>query len=245
MADPNDGEGQEGHEGEGQGGAIDESKIKGLLSALDKERRARREADSKLKKFDGVDIDALRKAAQDYETLKVEIEDRNRTAEERAAAAIQRERDASEKAKSELEQRLTEAVKARDEASAKLKRERIAASLRDAAVQLRVKPQFMDDVLLRSDYFDVVDDTTVVIDGDGHPVRSSVKAGEYKGAAEFLAELQQGAKRDWFEPNSGGGARAGRDIGAGVRAVSKDDEGGFLSNLKEIAAGKVKVEGSR
>lgn len=115
----------------------------------------------------------------------------------------------------------------------------IDGAIRDAAAKAGVRASAVEDVLLRGrTVFKLVDGKAVPMQGD-QPIFG--KTGDAMGMDEWVAGLTTNAPH-LFEPNRGGGAAGGSSTaGIGGKRIGPGDNKGFLDNLSEIAAGRIKV----
>jgi hypothetical protein len=108
-------------------------------------------------------------------------------------------------------------------------------SLRDAAARNGVRPEAIEDVLLRGKrVFSLDGNIPVAKDGD-KPIFG--KTGEPIGINEWVTGLAAVAPH-LFQASTGGGGRGAPGASSSDR-VNRDDQAGFLANLEKIAAGKM------
>lgn len=139
----------------------------------------------------------------------------------------------------DFESQLTGETTKSQKLQAQLENLLIDGAIRDAAARAGVRAAAIEDVLLRGRaVFKVQDGKAVPMQGD-QPIFG--KTGDAMSMDEWVAGLTTAAAH-LFEPNRGGGAAGGSaTAGMGGKRIGAGDNKGFLDNLTEIAAGRIKV----
>lgn len=200
--------------------------VDAVKGALDKERKARSEAEGKLKKFEKLsdkDPDDLLKAMEEVEDLRAQLEEAGKgsgksgggKSDEEVDRAVrlktsQLQRDL-EKAQNALtaKQKELEAVQAQaGELSGRIKRSTVEGELSKAAAALKTRSEALPDVLLHRDVFE--------LDEDGKTVRTRENVGVTPGLspADWLADMKS-TRPHWWPESVGGGANGGDGKRAG------------------------------
>lgn len=216
----------------------------GLEATLKKLRAREKELDAKLKAFDGVDPEQYRTLLEEKDKLEQERALKGASEEERLAILLKPERDRYQSDRQAWEKEKAKILAERDAANQSYRRHRIKSELLAAARDAKVKSQFHDDLELRVDLFDLVDDNVVAvetIDGERQPRRSPKDSMRHMTPIEFIETDIAKLKPDWFEPAAGGGAGGGGRPAARAGVISRTDQAGFLANVGRIANGEVQV----
>lgn len=192
----------------------------------------KRQMDELTARFDGIDPDVARdlaaKAAKDRDKKLIDAGKVEELLAERVGAMkvdYEKTLKAEQDAKSALTKQLEGLV--------------IDNAIRDAATKSGVRATAVDDVLLRGRaLYRLQEGKAVPMDGDKVLFG---KSGDPMPIEEWVSGLTEKAPH-LFEPSQGGGARNGAGSGnTGAGRVNRDDAASFLTNLKDIAAGKIKV----
>lgn len=202
-----------------EGQLYSDDDIANLKSALDKERKARREADKKVKAVaassltdeERDEFDRLRREKDEAETKRME----SKGEYDKVLKKLRDEHAAEmEKVKTTLEKDLAEEKD-------RTKRLFVRDKLRSAAVEAGVLKESVEDVLtLTSDRFDLRDDEIVVLDEAGELSPDNVN--------DFFAKTFKESRPIYYQPSSdtgGTGSRQTQQTTGGRRAVvlSYDD----------------------
>ena len=216
--------------------------LDGINTALAKERKRAKELADALKKFEGVDVEEYRGLTDKRDEIEQQHQLAHGNYNDAVAKATEKMQADFTKQVRSLTDRLGTIEQERNQALADLKRYNIERELERAAVKLRVRPEYYDDLRLRVDKFDIADGHVVVIGPDGEPRRSGKDARHYMLPDEWL-ESMQGEKPGWFEPSAGAGAVGGTRAALGRGPViDRDDLDAFAANLEKIATGKLTVQ---
>lgn len=178
----------------------------GLKSALEKERRAAREAEAKRKeleaRFSGIDPDTYAELVKAHE----EAEANRGTVEERAQKHAQK---AIDEANKKLAEALTAAENERKKAQAYQGRV-LDDAIRAAAAKAGIHQHAIDDALFRGRAMFTLDDNgnAVQLDGDGQPVIGKDGKTPYT-PVEWLESMRETAPH-WF-PAGASGSGSGSD----------------------------------
>jgi hypothetical protein len=142
-----------------------------------------------------------------------------------------------------LNEKFEASERARQENAAKLATKTLESRITAAGVAAGVSETALPDFVSRGTRNFAVDgDTIVAKQPDGTPLYSKQRPGELLSVEEWATGLQAEAPH-LFKPSTGADVVPGRP-GGGVTppgSVDANDMRGFSKNLKEIAAGKVKV----
>lgn len=186
--------------------------VSGLKSALDKERKAARDAEAKRKafedKFSGVDPDKyaeLLKKFEEDENSKLTIEERVARASEKAVAAAQKEI-AAAKAQAEAERKKAQAFQGRV----------LDDAIRKAATDAGLHKHAIDDALFRGRVMFSLDDNGSAIqrDAEGNPVIGKDGKTPFS-PAEWLESMRESAPH-WFPAGASGGGSNNGNRGGGA-----------------------------
>jgi hypothetical protein len=181
---------------------------------LKKERKARTDAEAKLKRFEALgdrDPDELLRAADEVESLRAQVGAGDAKSEEtiqkriagevaKATNPLQRELD---KFKGEAETHRKRA----DELAGQIRRSTLETELTKAATGLKVRGEAVEDILRYQDIFDVGEDGRVVTRADLKGVSAGL---DPQG---WLSERRQD-RPHWWPDSVGGGATGGSGGGA-------------------------------
>lgn len=183
-----------------------------LKSALDKERKAAREAEAKRKafedKYSGIDPDKyaeLLKKFEEDENSKLTIEERVAKASEKAVAAAQKEI-AAAKAQAEAEHKKALAFQGRV----------LDDAIRKAATDAGLHKHAIDDALFRGRVMFSLDDNGNAIqrDADGNPVIGKDGKTPFS-PAEWLESMRESAPH-WFPAGASGSGSNNTTKGGGA-----------------------------
>lgn len=186
--------------------------VSGLKSALDKERKAARDAEAKRKAFEdrysGVDPDKyaeLLKKFEEDENSKLTIEERVAKASEKAVAAARKEIETA-KALAEAEHKKALAFQGRV----------LDDSIRAAAAQAGLHKHAIDDALFRGRVMFTLDDSgnAVQRDADGNIVIGKDGKTPFS-PSEWLESMRESAPH-WFPAGASGSGSNGGGKGGGV-----------------------------
>ena len=209
-------------------GVKSQADVDRLQDALQKERNDHKETKDKLKPFDGIDPEQVRKDQGEITELRAKIEavergDGDEKFQERFDAAVAKVVDAKVKsAVTPLEQELNQTKEERDNYKSEndvfQKRDisrTIGDAVRGAAGTAKVVPSAMDDILLLGErVFEVLDDTVVVKDNVGFT----------PGIAPDIWITEMKEKRPhWWPASTGGGAGGGDQPGGGPNPFSRQN----------------------
>ena len=176
-----------------EGGFKTDDDVANVKKALDKERADHKAAKEQLKKFEGIDPEAMKAEREEFEELKAKGGKIDEAAVE-ARIKARFERDASK-----LQQQLAEREQTIAQFNAERKANSVKDSLRSAASKLKVRKEAEDDVLARAGMFEL-DAEGKVITKDGCGVAPGLTA------EQWLEETLKG-KPHWSEPSRGAGAK--------------------------------------
>lgn len=186
--------------------------VSGLKSALEKERKAARDAESRRKafedKYSGVDPDKyaeMLKKFEEDENSKLTIEERVVKATEKAVAAARKDSDAY-KAQAEAEHKRALAFQGRV----------LDDSIRAAAAQAGLHKHAIDDALFRGRVMFTLDDSgnAVQRDADGNIVIGKDGKTPFS-PSEWLESMRESAPH-WFPAGASGSGSNGGGKGGGV-----------------------------
>ena len=212
--------------------------VAGINNALRLERKRAKELADQVKRFDGVD-------PEKYRTLldrEAEFERGDEANKGKISEVLTRYQREHQTQMDELRGQLKTLQDERDAAKLAQKRLRIERDFDEAARKLKVRAAYMDDVRLRAQQADVLDDGTVAMLGaDGEPLVSS-RTGKAMTPDEWLTGMQE-AKPDWFEASTGGGAAGSGPRRNGPGVIDRSDREQFMANLEKIARGEIQVRG--
>lgn len=194
-------------------GLYSDSDITNLKSALDKERKARREADKKAKAAAGDSFSPEeRKEFEDLRAKEKDLETKRLESKGEYEKLIKKEREehaaAIEKLNTELGSQLTEEKD-------RTKRLFVRDKLRGAAIEAGVLKESVEDVLtLTMARFDLRDDEIVVLDEEGELSADSI--------SDFFTTTYKESKPLYYQPSSdvgGSGAQQTQQKTGSHRAV--------------------------
>jgi len=209
-----------------------------LKTALEKERAARKTADDKVKKFEKLadkDPEALLALETEAEELRARVEELEAeegkgakpadkaTIKEAVDKAVANAKKLHDRAIADLQKQIADAKKDADDQKTnattldgKLKGGAIRAALTQAALDAKVEPPAMRDVLMYAGAFEAVEDG---VDAQGQPIMRVVTregAGITPGLdpKSWLSD-QRSTSSHWWAPSVGGGARGsdGKPLG--------------------------------
>ena len=164
--------------------------LDGINTALAKERKRAKELADALKKFEGVDVEEYRGLKDKRDEIEQQHQLAHGNYNDAVAKATEKMQADFTKQVRSLTDRLGTIEQERNQALADLKRYNIERELERAAVKLRVRPEYYDDLRLRVDKFDIADGHVVVIGPDGEPRRSGKDARHYMLPDEWLESMQ-------------------------------------------------------
>lgn len=218
--------------------------VKGLKSALDKEKESRAKFAKELatlrEQMGDLDPDKARAAQarlQELEDKKLLDEGK---VEELLAQRTQRMAKDHEAQVKALKAQLEEAQAQGTELSGQLQKVLVEGAIRDAAVKNGVRPTAVTDVLMRGNsLFKLDGETPVPRDPKGEIIRGK-NGVDPMSIDEWFGSLQADAPH-LFEPSNGGGAAgSGRGQGSQTRrTLSLSDPQAIGANLEAVAAGEV------
>jgi hypothetical protein len=184
------------------------------------------------KKYEGVDLDAVRQMTEQARKIKDQELIAAGKVEELFAERIAPMRTSFEKDVSTAKEH---AIKLQSQLESLL----IDGAIRDAAGKAGVRATAVDDVLLRGrQAFRLVEGKAVPMDGDKVMFG---KNGDPMPVEEWISALSDRAPH-LFEPSQGGGAPGNKgNLGGSGKRIQAGDDRAFLANLKDIASGKIQV----
>jgi len=224
-----------------------------LKGALQKERKAREDAEREVKRllkdFEGVDPEKAREALSRIQELsdrklidEGKIEELIRTRTERMAADHKSQTDAAQK---RIEALTSDLGVANDRLSGLL----VDGSIKDAAVKARVRPSLLQALIRVARSGDVDGIKWILRDGEPTPVvGDAVKFG--KDAAHPMTpteyvDLVRAKVADFFEPSTGAGGRPDQGgSGPGGQFVLSAEEARDVSRYKAVKAAAEKAGAS-
>lgn len=211
--------------------------VDGLTKALSREREDHKKTRTALKGFEGVD-------PEEYKTLKgkqAEIEQQAKIQDGKLHEVVQTMQKEFEKEREAFRIEREALVTDRDGARKTLKLRDVEAALEKEYVKAKGKPEYLDDLKLRADLFDVFDGKVLMRDDDGSPKRHPKEALRFYEPADYVADMGK-QKPGWFEGSGGGGSNGGRTPGPLRGVIDRNDQGAVLANLADLAAGKVNAQ---
>lgn len=207
-------------------GAELESEVRGLKSALQKERDAAKQLKAEIaelqSKFKDLDPEAARKALEQQQALKEkQLLDAGKVDEVVAERTAMMRRDFEAQTKA-LKAALEERDSALTKQAQQLETHLIDGAVSAAALELGARKEALELIKLKAKQtFRVKDGRLVPVNGEGGTVygkdgRSPLSVKEYleglKTEASFL-----------FQPSSGGGAKSGTEVVGGALTLSRED----------------------
>lgn len=218
--------------------------VKGLKSALDKEKKDRLKYSTDLQamreKLGDLDPEAAREALgklQQLEDRKLLDEGKVEELLKQRTERMARDHQAQIKA---LEAKLAEASTGAEQLTARLQKVLVEGAIRDAASKNGVRPTAVTDVLMRGNsLFQLDGDTPIPRDPKGEIIRGK-NGVDPMSIDEWFGSLQADAPHLFETSNGGGAAGAGRGQGSQHRrTVSLSDPRAIGANLEAVAAGEV------
>ena len=214
-----------------------EERTAGLKANRDELAKEAKTAKAKLAAYDGLDPEETRR-------LKAAAEEA-----ERKKAAAEGNWQAMEKQLKDLHgQELTKERGRADKALKALEDHAVRGTLASALAKAGAKPGFTDLLLLEGQKYVKIRETdggfeSFVGDPAGNPLVADAQ-GNPMTVELFVEQKLKTQYPDAFNgsgSSGGGAAKSSAGGGGGAQVIAAGDNAGFISNLKDIAAGKVEV----
>lgn len=214
-----------------------EEDVKGLKSALEKERETRRQLSEDLNKFKDLDPEKARAALEKlHELEEQDLLDAGKIDELLARRTEQMRLDMEGKMQAQQDV-INTLTGDRDNYQRKLSDVLIDGAITNVAAQAKVRNTAIEDVVNRGrSVFKLIDGVPTPVDSNGKTIYGK-DAKEPMTMDEWMGTLNQSAPH-LFEASSGSGATGSGGGSGGPGYLSTDDQDTLNANLYDIASGK-------
>lgn len=216
------------------------ARLTGTETALAKERDDHKATTKRLKLYGDADPAVVR----DLMARESEIINAKKIGDGKLNEVVASMNKEFDRERTTLREQLAAITAERDDFHGTLRRTSIERALEQAFNKASGRANYLDDVKLRADQFDIFDgDKVYMKDADGQPRRHPKEGARFYTPEDFVADRAKD-KPDWFAPSGGGSTGQGgqRNTQQAAGTVSRDDPNSILANLDKVAKGEVVIQ---